>query len=164
MRSFKLTDLRLLACLLKLSCWHKLGILPIIPELDVEPSDLQELFHDTHEGCSGWVAELTAQRQQIARLGRGGGVGVLTYTGAPQRRVLVVSERGGIPPLPRHTSHRPDAHAVSLRGEMSQPGGDCERGPRRRDNSGRLPSPDPRGLCAHLPSSDSFDETRTPRL
>lgn len=83
MRSFKLTDLRLLACLLKLSCWHKLGILPIIPELDVEPSDLQELFHDTHEGCSGWVAELTAQRQQIARLGRGGG---LVYSPIQVRR------------------------------------------------------------------------------
>lgn len=94
-------------------------------------------------------------QQQIARSGRGGGGLVYSPTlGAPQRRVLVVSERGGIPPLARHTSHRPDAHAVSLHGEMSQPrepGGDCERGPRRRDNSGRLPFPDPRDSVPTFP-------------
>lgn len=58
--------------------------------------------------------------------------------GAPQRRV---SERGGIPPPPRHTSRRPGAHAAGRHREPS--GGDCRRGPRRRNYSRRLPFPEP---------------------
>lgn len=70
--------------------------------------------------------------------------------GAQQRRVLVVSERGGIPPPPpRHTSHRPGAHAARRHGEMS--GGDCGRGPRRRNYSGRLPFPNPRDSAPTVP-------------
>lgn len=61
--------------------------------------------------------------------------------GAPQRRVLVVSERGGFPPPPpRHTSHRPGAHAATERCQVESAGG----GPRRGNYSGRLPFPDPR--------------------
>lgn len=54
--------------------------LPRIPELDVEPSDLQELFHDSREGCSGWVQSWQHNSNNL-HVWVGGGVGgVLTYT------------------------------------------------------------------------------------
>lgn len=99
--------------------------------------------------CRADSGSASTQLQHRAHLDWGRGSGYSPTQGAPQRRVLVVSERGGIPPPPRHTSHRPGAHAARRHAQMS--GGVCGREPRRRNYSGRLPFPEPRDSAPTFP-------------
>lgn len=67
-------------------------------------------------------------------------ISVLTYTRCAATSGTCRIRGGFPPPPPRHTSHRPGAHAATERCQVESAGG----GPRRGNYSGRLPFPDPR--------------------